>query len=270
MTISGAYYNKEEDFGILNFRDLGVSTAENAENKKTILDLRTGMEGKEGLPIDKIFPTVLIDQLDPVTLLKKDSEFVHNEIEIETVKKETLRRKYRVDIAGKRFQRSCIFASCSFPLKIQKAGYIIGKQVLSKMGVCQMVKEFTIHCQPEIKEALMVFTEPDNFPIEIHCTQGKDRTGMISALVLSIAGVPEEIIVNDYAKTQKGLAPVYQQMLEEVRRIGLSDDFVQAPPQYMRELLGFLKEKHGSVDNYLDAIGFGKELRERVRKNICV
>jgi hypothetical protein len=38
----------------------------------------------------------------------------------------------------------------------------------------------------------------------------------------------------------------------------------------MRELLGFLKEKHGSVDNYLDAIGFGKELRERVRKNICV
>jgi hypothetical protein len=34
MTISGAYYNKEEDFGILNFRDLGVSTAENAENKK--------------------------------------------------------------------------------------------------------------------------------------------------------------------------------------------------------------------------------------------
>ena len=92
------------------------------------------MEGKEGLPIDKIFPTVLIDQvnrykekltlfinemqLDPVTLLKKDSEFVHNEIEIETVKKETLRRKYRVDIAGKRFQRSCIFASCSFPLKM--------------------------------------------------------------------------------------------------------------------------------------------------------
>ncbi|KAI8378968.1 hypothetical protein BD560DRAFT_32193 [Blakeslea trispora] len=87
--LSDAYYNKVEgSFGVLNFRDLGVSSAENAENKKyikeglvfrsatldnmrqedvdafiqahhinTILDLRTGMEGREGLPIDKSFPT---------------------------------------------------------------------------------------------------------------------------------------------------------------------------------------------------------------------
>ena len=38
----------------------------------------------------------------------------------------------------------------------------------------------------------------------------------------------------------------------------------------MRELLDFLKQKYGSIDNYLDAIGFGEELRERVRKVICL
>lgn len=80
----------------------------------------------------------------------------------------------------------------------------------------------------------MVFTDPNNYPIEIHCTQGKDRTGMVSAFILSIAGVPEDIIVSDYAKTQKGLVPVYREMLEDVRRAGLSDDFAEAPPQVIR------------------------------------
>ncbi|KAI9251050.1 protein-tyrosine phosphatase-like protein [Sporodiniella umbellata] len=198
------------------------------------------MEGEEGLPIDKLYPTVVLDALAPNNL-KKTNEV---EDDILSLKNEetTLRKKYRIDIAGKNFQRSCIFAACSFPVKVyivllmifcqrQKAGYVVGKEVLSKMGVNQLVKEFTIHCQPEIKRALMVFTEPDNYPIEIHCTQGKDRTGMISALILSIAGVPEEIIVSDYAKTQKGLSPIYQQMLEDVRRVGLTDDFVKSPPE---------------------------------------
>ncbi len=93
---------------------------------------------------------------------------------------------------------------------------------------------------------------------------------MVSALILSIAGVPEDIIVNDYAKTQKGLTPIYEEMLEEVRRSGLSEDFAQAPPQNMRDLLDFLKKEYGSIDNYLDDIGFGKELRDRVRSVICV
>ncbi|KAI8967163.1 protein-tyrosine phosphatase-like protein [Mycotypha africana] len=113
----------------------------------------------------------------------------------------------------------------------QKATFIIGQKVLSKMGVNKMYKEFATYCKQEIREALMVFTDAQNYPIEIHCTQGKDRTGLVSALIMHIAGVPEDIIVRDYAKTQKGLAPIYQSMLEEVRQAGLSDDFAEAPPQ---------------------------------------
>ncbi|KAI8367002.1 protein-tyrosine phosphatase-like protein [Choanephora cucurbitarum] len=314
--LSDAYYNKVEgSFGVLNFRDLGVSSAENIENKKyikeglifrsatldnmrqedvdafikahrinTILDLRTGMEGREGLPIDKSFPTSALVNIDPKAIMKddsKDKEPVALE-EIDTTGKGSLvRRKYRIDFAGKNFQRYCVFASCSFRLKLyviylmlfcqrKRAAYIIGKEVLSPMGVNQMYKEFAIYCKEEIREALMVFTDPSNYPIEIHCTQGKDRTGMVSAFVMAIAGVPQDVIVNDYAKTQKGLAPVYNEMLEEVRRSGLSEDFAQAPPQYMHDLLNFLTEKYGSIDNYLDDIGFGEEMRNRVRKIICV
>ena len=112
----------------------------------------------------------------------------------------------------------------------KKAAYVVGQQVMTPMGVNQMYKEFAAYCQKEILEALMVFADPNNYPIEIHCTQGKDRTGLVSALILSIAGVPKDIIIHDYAKTQQGLAPIYDEMLEEVRRSGLSEDFAQAPP----------------------------------------
>lgn len=112
----------------------------------------------------------------------------------------------------------------------QKAAYVIGQQVLSPMGVNKLYKNFLTHCKGEILEAMMVFADSQNYPIEIHCTQGKDRTGLVSAFILSIAGVPDEIIINDYAKTQKGLAPIYDEMVEEVRKAGLSEDFAQAPP----------------------------------------
>ncbi|KAI8091539.1 protein-tyrosine phosphatase-like protein [Thamnidium elegans] len=138
------------------------------------------------------------------------------------------------------------------------------------MGVNRMYREFATYCQGEILAAMMVFANPENYPIEVHCTQGKDRTGIVSALIMTIAGVPQDIIVNDYTKTQKGLAPVYDAMLEEVRKSGLSEDFAQAPASNMRDFLNFLADKYGSVEGYLDVIGFGPELRDRVRKIICV
>lgn len=112
----------------------------------------------------------------------------------------------------------------------KKAAYVVGQEILSPMGVGKMYKELVTYCQEEVLAAMMVFTNPSNYPIEIHCTQGKDRTGIVSALIMSIAGVPKDVIVNDYAKTQKGLAPIYDAMLDEVRRSGLSEDFAQAPP----------------------------------------
>jgi protein tyrosine/serine phosphatase len=40
----------------------------------------------------------------------------------------------------------------------------------------------------------------------IHCTAGKDRTGVICALILSLCGVPDDIIAYEYSLTEEGLA----------------------------------------------------------------
>lgn len=117
-----------------------------------------------------------------------------------------------------------------------RAALLVGREVLAPMGVANMYKQFLAHCSDEILETLLLFTNPDNYPIQIHCTQGKDRTGLISCLLLSMAGVPEDIIVKDYAKTQAGLAPIRKDMINDLKRVGLSEEFADAPPKVRHDL----------------------------------
>ncbi|KAI7861365.1 protein-tyrosine phosphatase-like protein [Spinellus fusiger] len=138
------------------------------------------------------------------------------------------------------------------------------------MGVSVMYKQLTLHCKSEIRHSLDVFTDPKNYPIHIHCSHGKDRTGILACLVQSIAGVPEEIIVRDYARTQKELEPVRDILLKEIRDSGFSDEFAETPPKNMEYLLHHFNSTYGSVDGYLDSVGFDEECREKVRKIICV
>ncbi|KAI9031915.1 protein-tyrosine phosphatase-like protein [Phycomyces nitens] len=266
---------KSVAYGLLNFRDVGISTENPVTKEKyikqgmifrsatldnmtkddiegfikehgirTILDLRTGLEAVEGLPIDKSFPTMALENVKTSDLLgdPKDSGVHSAEATQTTECLGTLRKKFRVDFAGKNFQRYCVFMSCSLRLKItlvvlmlfcqkKKASYLVGRDVLGPMGVSKMYRKFAIYCQSEVRQALEIFTDPSNYPIHIHCTQGKDRTGIVACLLEYIAGVPTDVIIKDYAKTQEGLEPVRDMMLTEIRKAGLTEDFANAPPK---------------------------------------
>src|SRR5436309_6252589 len=53
--------------------------------------------------------------------------------------------------------------------------------------------------QEQLRQALATLAAPGGLPAVVHCTAGKDRTGLIVALVLGLAGVPTTTIVEDYA-----------------------------------------------------------------------
>jgi len=52
-----------------------------------------------------------------------------------------------------------------------------------------------------IARALRVFSTDDNLPIIVHCAQGRDRTGIIIALLLRALGTDEHAVALDYAET---------------------------------------------------------------------
>lgn len=62
-----------------------------------------------------------------------------------------------------------------------------------------------------------------------HCSSGKDRTGLIAALIQSVCGASEDAILDSYAESEKFLSPVLQLIAEEDRKRGLSEEFDGTP-----------------------------------------
>ncbi|NBT20444.1 MAG: tyrosine-protein phosphatase, partial [Proteobacteria bacterium] len=74
-----------------------------------------------------------------------------------------------------------------------------------------------------IRSVIGILADPANLPAMVHCTAGKDRTGMVVALLLSVAGVDDETIVNDYALTGANLTEEWMESRRgDASRYGLT------------------------------------------------
>ncbi|MEV4575197.1 tyrosine-protein phosphatase [Nonomuraea jabiensis] len=105
-----------------------------------------------------------------------------------------------------------------------------------------------------LRTALETIARADNAPVVIHCAAGKDRTGVLAALVLSLVGVGEDDIVADYALT--GLAT--EQFISSWRtrhpEARMWAGFGRAPAEAMRLFLGDLAARHGSIETYVTQV----------------
>ena len=99
----------------------------------------------------------------------------------------------------------------------------------------------------------------------VHCTQGKDRTGLIVALVLMILDVPIAAIENDYVESEKGLEKFATTRLAEIARIGLTKEWGKVDQKMIKALDEHLSKRYGGIDGYLDTIGFVAKEREQMR-----
>jgi protein-tyrosine phosphatase len=85
----------------------------------------------------------------------------------------------------------------------------------------------------------------------IHCAAGKDRTGVLTALVLSLAGVAEDDIVADYALTGLATDRFIADWSRRHPGVPLWPGFGLAPAETMRLFLTDLTRRHGSVERYV-------------------
>jgi protein-tyrosine phosphatase len=96
-------------------------------------------------------------------------------------------------------------------------------------------------------------------PAVYHCAAGKDRTGVISAILLSLCGVRDEVIAADYAATQENLDAIVERLMatKGYREVLASfpPDTLHAEPETMLSMLAELRGRYGSVDGYAREIG---------------
>lgn len=111
------------------------------------------------------------------------------------------------------------------------------------VGLAGMYRHVFDQRAPQLAEVVRALLEDDGLPAVIGCAAGKDRTGVTIALLLDIAGVPTEVIVEDYALSAGYFAqPVTHMDPHDWRYPPLA---VDSPPEYMAGALEHLRRNHG-------------------------
>ncbi|HVB42360.1 MAG TPA: tyrosine-protein phosphatase [Streptosporangiaceae bacterium] len=111
-----------------------------------------------------------------------------------------------------------------------------------------------------IGAAIRSLARPGALPGLVHCTAGKDRTGVVVAFMLAVAGVPDHLIAADYALSSMYLDPESTPTIGHVRASsGLGDRLTAAllasPPDLIRRGLDRARQRAGSIAGYLGRHG---------------
>jgi len=105
--------------------------------------------------------------------------------------------------------------------------------------------------------------------VVFHCLGGTDRTGLVAALVLRLAGVPDEVIAADYEMTLARRRPIYAQLVAEKGEAALGFwDRLNMTADNMLATLAYLDAQHGGERAYLRANGLADGDAERVRARL--
>ncbi|MDA8283789.1 MAG: tyrosine-protein phosphatase, partial [Actinomycetota bacterium] len=120
-----------------------------------------------------------------------------------------------------------------------------------------------------MRAVLGMLTDPATYPVAYHCFAGKDRTGILSAVVLELLGVSDEDIIADYALSREGmdrmLAWLRERNPDRAEEIDASASAIAAAePASMAAFLEGLRSEHGSAEGYAESLGLAG-IGERVR-----
>jgi protein-tyrosine phosphatase len=120
--------------------------------------------------------------------------------------------------------------------------------------------------------AVLAIAEAPDGPVVVHCLGGKDRTGMVVALALSVAGVPEDEIIADYFLTKENLAGRLAEQLAEETDESLHPEMIEfrdTRAESLVAILAHLDTQYGGPEAYLRHGGLTpyqlELLRDRLR-----
>lgn len=117
--------------------------------------------------------------------------------------------------------------------------------------------ELADHAAVGLGEALRTIAEAGNAPLVMHCIAGKDRTGTLSALTLSLLGVADDDVAEDFALSEAA-EPLYREYLRRTDPEAAAkrwQHIIVSPREAMVLFLAELRKRHGSVPEYAASIG---------------
>lgn len=126
-----------------------------------------------------------------------------------------------------------------------------------------------------IARTVLAASRTDRPGVLIHCTAGKDRTGLASALLLLLAGVPRDAVVADYTQTEVNLARGFAEALTGlITALGipltpeLDTLATKAPASAIETAMDWIATHHDDVAGYLRHGGLTDEEIAELRRGL--
>ncbi|HJQ41718.1 MAG TPA: tyrosine-protein phosphatase [Jatrophihabitantaceae bacterium] len=124
-----------------------------------------------------------------------------------------------------------------------------------------------------IARALHILGEDSSLPLVFHCAAGKDRTGVVAAVLLGILGVEDDDIAADYSLSRLGMTRFREWIIENFPDAADAmskqpDAFLAAPAEAMHLFLERVRTTFGSFDAYVGGLGVEDATLDAVRSNL--
>jgi len=128
-------------------------------------------------------------------------------------------------------------------------------------------------CGGAIAEAIGRLSAAGALPGLVHCTAGKDRTGLVVALILEVIGVPDDVIGADYALSSSRLDPGVAGAIRRIRAVSGVGRWIDlgalgSPPRVIHAALARIRDRSGSVRGYLLGNGLTRRDLESLRARL--
>lgn len=147
-----------------------------------------------------------------------------------------------------------------------------GVRALTVAGVETLVadiyRDFVLAQTASYARLFELMLEPEAYPLLVHCTSGRDRTGFAAVLLLSALGVPRTTVAEDYALSDRYRRDLAFQLGSDVDPAVMAA-ITRAHPAYLAAVFEVIDQRWGSTDRYLrEALGLSDEARERLKSRL--
>ncbi|MBN1450447.1 MAG: tyrosine-protein phosphatase [Anaerolineales bacterium] len=132
----------------------------------------------------------------------------------------------------------------------------------------QAYREYATNYLPQLKALFRRISNPENLPVLIHCSAGKDRTGVVASLIQLVLGVSVETAMDDYLKTNGTLSAYTEDVFRRLSKLGyfgvpwkkLYVPLFDARSDFLNAALAQMKEEFGVIDEWFrQGLGFSEK-----------
>jgi protein-tyrosine phosphatase len=213
--------------GCLNFRDLGGYTG----------------EGGVKIRYDRVFRSDDLSKLSPADIDRIETMGISIVIDLRTGEE--------LNQTPNPFQDRPGFVYHHVPLSDGIYSGTAGQ--IQTQSLPEMYKSLLTDSGAQIGRVFRILAEAGDRGVVFHCTAGKDRTGVVAALLLKLCGVADGDVIADYAVSYALMEPYFNTMRWKALEAGVSipEDLLRSDAAFMREFLDFLEETYGGAEPYL-------------------